>query len=331
MNQFGKTPAPGSTVVGESWEVSVEPSFPSRGEETGGTLAQQVLRDPEAWIGPRAAERFQLPHLLTKLLDAEENLSVQVHPRIYTDLDSNEGGKFESWIILDHEPGAGIYLGFTHGTTAADIIREIQSGGNVANLMNFVPVSVGDVFHIEPGTPHAVGRGVTLFEPQSVRPAARSITYRCWDWNRLYDENGVEAADGTSRQIHLREFIEVTDWHRVTSKSFVRTCTETPKRYESGGLSFESISQAHWYTVDRISGTGTVNRMTEDHFVGITCLSGTVEIITDDTCLTLTRGRSAAIPAAIRHFELSVQDGELFAIWDTPEKGRSYPSRIGGA
>ena len=103
--------------VGESWEVSVEPSFPSRLSGSNRLLSEVISDDPEAWLGEVVCRRFggQTP-LLVKLLDAQDNLSVQVHPEHGDpELGPGESGKPEGWVVLDAEPGAGLYLGFKPG------------------------------------------------------------------------------------------------------------------------------------------------------------------------------------------------------------------------
>src|SRR5262245_61367779 len=110
-------------IVGESWEVSVEPSFPSRFADSSETLAERIAADPMSWLGRDVAARYggQTP-LLVKLLDAADHLSLQVHP---TDGDpalaAGESGKPEAWVVLDVDPGCGLYLGFREGVERRDV------------------------------------------------------------------------------------------------------------------------------------------------------------------------------------------------------------------
>jgi mannose-6-phosphate isomerase len=314
---YGKSPASDSAVVGESWEVSVASAFPSLIRDTQVTLRETVEADPEGWLGKQAAQHASRPHLLTKLLDSSQALSVQVHPPLYPRSGKGGGGKFETWIILAREDGAGIYLGFKPGVTAKDILGLIREEGNVAETLNFIEVEPGDVFHVRPGTPHAIGAGVTLFEPQAIHPDSSGITYRCWDWNRRFDEHGVESPDGEPREIHLNKFIEVTDWHRVTSKSLVHTCREQPNRSVIGDVTIENVSGSPWYEIDRVRGGGRVRKFTDDRFVAVTCLSGEVTVSTEDGSVKLSGGNSAVIPAAAEHYELVLEDADLFVVKDT--------------
>ena len=175
--------APGG-LVGEAWELSVEPDFPSRIAE--GPSLDDVLRDDPALLGAEGASGSTA--LLVKLVDAADDLSVQIHPRSDDPrLAANESGKPEAWYIIDTEPGAGLYLGFRDGVSRRDVETAIDERGDVETLMSFVPVSPGDLFLIEPGTPHAIGKGVLLLEPQRVAPGQCTGTAgglrRCHRWH----------------------------------------------------------------------------------------------------------------------------------------------------
>jgi mannose-6-phosphate isomerase len=122
--------------VGEAWEVSVEPSFPSRVLGSDDTLAARIAQEPGAWLGSPEARLG----LLVKLLDADEPLSLQVHPAIGDPaLLADESGKPEGWIILEATPGAGLYLGFTEGTSRAQVAECLEEGGGSVGADEFCP------------------------------------------------------------------------------------------------------------------------------------------------------------------------------------------------
>ena len=152
--------------IGEAWEFSCDPSFPSKLKDYPVTLSELFLaRAPEIFGPANSDKRCEL---LVKLINASDPLSVQVHPRDDDpDLKSNECGKPESWYVLDAEPGAGIYLGFSR-KMSRDELRQGLLSGNSRELLQFVAVKPGDYFEIEPGVAHCVGPGVTLLEPQRV-------------------------------------------------------------------------------------------------------------------------------------------------------------------
>jgi mannose-6-phosphate isomerase len=200
-------------TVGESWEISAHPSFPSYfdlDERRRVSLPTLVSLFPEEILGERLPEgclaRFPL---LIKIIDAEQNLSVQVHPPDdYGGLPPHETGKTEAWHILAAEPGAGIYLELREGVTKARLRRAVSQGEEVNRLLHFVPARAGDTFLIPPGTVHAIGKGITLLEVQQSSEA----TYRLWDWNRRYDEHGRPSKRGKPRTLHIEDALAVTRW-----------------------------------------------------------------------------------------------------------------------
>ena len=304
--------------VGESWEVSVEPSFPSRLQRGGGEvpLSDVIARDPVAWLGRTLAERHGQTTLLIKLLDAGDDLSLQVHPA-WDDpaLADGESGKCESWVILDAQPGCGIYLGFRDGVGRDDVRACIEEHGPLDDLMNFVTVRRGDVFSIRDGTPHAVGRGVTLFEPQAVLPGRRGVTYRYWDWNRRYDERGNPDPAGHMRELHLRRSLEATRWDAPRGAAFVDWCREPGSvLHDDGALRIEHVLRCPWYEVTRVTGTGRWTLPTDDRMVAVTCVEGEADARTGLGDISLAIGTSGVIPAAARDVELTLRAADLFVV-----------------
>lgn len=306
-------PAGALPIVGESWEVSVEPAFPSR-LATGDALLHDVIAAaPLAWLGKREAERYrdQTP-LLVKLLDAAENLSVQVHP---TDddplLGDDESGKPEGWYVLDAEPGAGLYLGFRDGVAATDVAECLRTEGAFDTLMNFVPVHAGDAFVIEPGIVHAIGAGVTLVEPQLVIPGRHGLTYRFWDWNRRYDEHGQPSPAGRPRALHAERAIEVTRWDASRGMSAVAATQARPRVLAEGAASRTLILDWHHFALERWSGTGTLQIPALGTMLAAVCVRGSAELRTDLGTLTARCGQSAVIPACTGAIEVDCRDAEL--------------------
>lgn len=291
-------------VVGEAWELSVEPDFPSMLEE--GEKLDDVLRsDPAALLGIEAA--LGSTALLIKLLDARDDLSLQIHPED-TDpaLEEGQSGKPEAWYIIDAEAGAGLYLGFRNGVTRADVERAIAAEDDVSRLLYFVPVARGDTFVIMPGTAHAVGRGVTLLEPQRVSPGARGITYRYWDWNRRYDERGRSSPDGTPRALHLERALAVTDWtgpredallaairHRAGHARIDATASIEPLVSKGGPL------KSSVFDIRRSCGSGRIELPAAPSLRGLTVLHGSVRIELETDEIEVPCGQTAALPACL--------------------------------
>ena len=204
--------------IGESWELSFDPSMPSTIEDI-----ERSLYD----LGPFLKKELSLKEnqnfdLLVKLLCTSENLSLQIHPKYKCkSLRSNESGKHESWLILEAEENSGIYLGLKDHVTLSKLKEGIERKENIAKLLNFIPVTPGDYFEIPPGTVHAIGQGITLLEPQRVLYGTRGITLRLWDWNRKYDKKGRTSDSGSERPLHIKECLDqISTENQQTKQSF---------------------------------------------------------------------------------------------------------------
>ncbi len=284
-------------AVGEAWELSVEPDFPSRLE--AGPSLDEVLREEPSLLGDEA--KLGSTALLVKLVDAADDLSVQIHPDDADPaLEDDESGKPEAWYIVDAEPGAGLYLGFREGVSREDVEEAIDGEGRVDALMCFVPVERGDVFAIDPGTPHAVGRGVLLLEPQRVAPGKRGITYRYWDWNRRYDADGRRDPNGKPRALHRERALDVTRWKGPREAALLDEI-----RFRSGPVDTASAARVETlagpdgplrtdvFAAWRLSGSGEVELPPRRSLGSLTVLEGRVTL--EGTAIE--RGRTAALPA----------------------------------
>ncbi|MFC1677390.1 type I phosphomannose isomerase catalytic subunit [Planctomycetota bacterium] len=194
---FGKNLPPGQKI-GESWELVDLPndkSIIANGELTGKTLNQAIKQYPKEITGD---ENFSLPFpLLIKLLDAQDVLSVQVHPDIQTCQRMGKGEpKTECWYIISAEPGAAIYKGLKTGVTKEQFADAIKTG-NVDELVEKIQVQQGQCHFLPAGTIHAIGAGLLIAEIQM----ASDTTYRVFDFNRV-DNNG------NPRQLHIQEAME---------------------------------------------------------------------------------------------------------------------------
>ena len=194
---FGKN-LPAGGKIGESWEIADLPEGKStiaNGPLAGQTLADALRRFPREIAG---AEAFAGPFpLLIKFLDAQDVLSVQVHPDAETCRRMGRGEpKTECWYIIDAEPGAVIYKGLKQGVTKERFARAVADG-TTAGLLEKVPAQVGQCHFLPAGTAHAIGAGLLIAEIQT----PSDTTYRVFDWNRLDDA-------GRARQLHVDEALE---------------------------------------------------------------------------------------------------------------------------
>lgn len=280
---------PPEGALGESWEVSFEPSFPST---VNGTPLEKVVREnPKAWLGEECVTGTETgAHLLVKLIDTQEPLSVQIHPSNNDpNLKIHESGKPEAWLILDHEPGAGIYMGFKEHVTRFHIEEALEEKKDFSTLLHFVPVKVGDFFLIEAGIPHAIGKGITLLEPQKVVPAKVGVTYRYWDWNRLYH--------GQSRELHVTQATLVTSFGKKIKHNHISlSVSETVCSMQLCGQDHPSCdSNDLWVRV--VQGKGKPLPMLDRPrlLVGMTCIEGEVRGIIPGK--TIYKGETVVIPA----------------------------------
>jgi len=289
-------------AIGESWELSFDPVLPSR-DRTGTPLANHIAADPRAWLGKDDATAELARSFLIKLLDAREALSVQVHPADGDpQLAAHESGKPEAWVVLDRVPGAGIWLGLADGVTREDFGRALEAAADsapgtfdpVAPLLNFVPVEIGDAFVIDAGTVHAIGPGVTLLEPQLVRPGRTGITYRFWDWGRRFDPHGRPDPAGALRPLQRARSLAVTAWDAPRGAAFVASCRRTPERLTEGAVSVARYFDFKGMRLERLRGHGPFPLPATDRFRAILVMAGELR----GEGFTQRAGETLAVPAA---------------------------------
>ncbi len=197
--EYGKQSA---SNIAESWELSFcdgSESIVASGKYCGKPISQVTTRAD--W--GKNCNNFEAFPVLVKLIDAKQNLSVQVHPSDSYALEhENQYGKTEMWHILQAEEGAKIYLGLNQTVTKQQF-QQAVADKTVCNLLNAVPVKAGETYFVESGTLHAIGAGVTLIEIQQ----NSTLTYRVYD----YDRRG---ADGKPRQLHLEKALTVANFNK---------------------------------------------------------------------------------------------------------------------
>ncbi|MBQ7770178.1 MAG: ROK family protein [Clostridia bacterium] len=180
--------------VAESWELSFHKDGPTR-LENGATLQETAA---ESDLG-KNCKGFPFFPMLAKLIDAKQDLSVQVHPSdAYALKYENSFGKTEMWYIVEAEQGAGIYLGFKRDVTQKEYEEAIKNH-TLTDLLNFFEVKAGECYFIPSGTIHAIGAGCLICEIQQ----NSNLTYRVYDYGRK-DKNGNE------RELHVEKALKVT-------------------------------------------------------------------------------------------------------------------------
>ena len=193
---------PGGSRVGESWEIVDRPEAQSvvhEGPLHGRTLHELWMEFREPVFGAGLPESARFP-LLFKLLDAQERLSVQVHPPAAVAAALGGEPKTEMWYFIDAQPDSDLYAGLKRGVTREDFVAALEEG-RVADLIHRVRVHPGDAFFLPSGRIHAIGEGNVIFEVQQ----NSDTTYRVFDWNRL-------GLDGKPRALHVEESLQSIDF-----------------------------------------------------------------------------------------------------------------------
>jgi len=242
-----------------------------------------------------------------KWLDAGDDLSLQLHPADDArGLAPDEAGKVEAWYVVAHAPGACIHLGFRPGVRERDVRLALERGEDLSQLMAQRTVEVGDLIVLEPGTPHAVGRGVALIEPQRVDPSKRALTYRYWDWNRRYDANGKPSPEGAPRQLHVEQALKHTRWDRASDAAWLARCcgrfgvpdlAAPATTTELCGPSASTSLRSNHLRIARMSGTGATSLPVWHALRAVTIVEGSAQIGEGAGAVEAPQGTTLAVPA----------------------------------
>ncbi len=263
--------------TGEALVFSALPGLNSRDPE-GRTLTDLIDRYGDALLG--TAVREPVP-LLLKLIDARQDLSVQVHPGDdYAGRVEHKLGKTEAWIILRAEPGARLVYGIRPGYSLDDLRALCQKGAAVEEALNTLPVRPGDVIYIPSGTVHAVGAGIMLYEIQQ----SSDVTYRFYDWDR-------KDKDGKGRELHLDKALDVTrlDVEARTAEAQLISAGET------GTL--ERLLDVPYFVVDAYKACMDMALMPDRRRFGILTALEDGSVRAGEETIALKAGQTALIPA----------------------------------
>lgn len=288
-----------SSKTGESWEFSCikeDISIVANGTFKGESFQTLLDRYKEKLIGRKAYKKYghTFP-LLFKFIDAAENLSLQLHPNNeLAQLRHNSFGKTEMWYIVQADTDAGLYVGFKKGTTKEDYLHHIEKG-SLQDIMNFEPVSPGDVFYIRPGLVHSIGEGVLLAEIQQ----SSDITYRLFDWNR-------KDLNGKPRELHTDLAMDAIDFE---FDEFKLTYANTPNV-------FEKLVENQYFKTRKLFLTTSleVDYTQQDSFVVWMCMSGRAEIEFSGNIYSLKMGETLMIPAALQKIRIASPSAQILEV-----------------
>lgn len=277
--------------IAESWELSCHKdgnSVVADGEFAGLTLAQYIEKEGKSVLGTNC-EKFENFPILIKLIDAKDNLSVQVHPNNeYAQRVEGEYGKTEMWYVVDCDEGSSLLYGFKHNITKEEFRERIENN-TLLEVTNSVPVKKGDVFFIEAGTLHAIGKGILIAEIQQ----NSNTTYRIYDYGRV-------GADGKPRQLHIDKAVDVTNL--CPAKPYPQS-----EPVDMGGWTKKRLAKCEYFTVDVINvDTSAALEAYKSSFVNILVLDGGCVLSSEgNDAVELKKGDSVFIPAGLGKFELT--------------------------
>ncbi|MEG1551542.1 MAG: mannose-6-phosphate isomerase, class I [Oscillospiraceae bacterium] len=277
--------------VAEAWMLSCHKDGENivvGGKYDGKTLSEVINSEEKSILG-KNAEKFDAFPILIKLIDAKDDLSVQVHPNDeYALKNEGEYGKTECWYIVDCEENAEIIYGFNEEITKDEFKQRIDDG-TFLDVVNRVKVQKGELYFIEAGTLHAIGKGILLAEIQQ----NSNTTYRVFDYNRI-------DANGNTRELHTKKAIDVTN-------CVIPEAIESAKdRMNDKDGYFETLlAQCDLFTVYSLNIYKKCNKMVGDKsFVSILVLNGEGTIFCGCDKMLVKKGDSVFISADSGEFEI---------------------------
>lgn len=266
----------------EAWVLSCHKDGENtvKGGRFDGKRLSEVLTDE--MLGENG-KKFDFFPILIKLIDAKNNLSLQVHPdNDYALKNEHEFGKTECWYILDCEEDAELIYGFKEDISSEEFRQSIEDD-TVLDKVNHVKVKKGDFFFIESGTLHAIGKGILLAEIQQ----NSNTTYRVYDYNRL-------SADGKPRPLHIDKAVDVTVCKKPTRSALPEGETEKNSDFEKTLLTNNELFKVTRFKTEK----GTKLFADDKSFVSLLVLDGKGEINNKNETLNVKKGDSVFIPAS---------------------------------
>lgn len=297
--------------IGESWELTdhgADTSVCLTGKYRGKTLHELFTAHRDALCGnaidPASPDVFPL---MLKLIDPEQELSVQVHPddAYAGQQKAGELGKTEAWYVLEAKPGSKLYRGLKPGVTKESFAASLRDG-TVAELLNAFDVKEGDVVNIPAGTIHALGGGVRIAEIQQ----NSDTTYRVFDWNRV-------GLDGKPRDLHIDHAMAVSDF----SADGETICT--PRSMPTGPYILERFVDSPKFRFERLSGcTGQPFHLSTggERFHILTVANGTCTVSTEEGSVERGAWDSCLIPAAAGSYTVHPSKDAKVLIFYIPDR-----------
>ncbi len=279
-----------SAKAGESWEISGVKDYisvVSNGFLKGNNLQELIEIYMGDLVGEMIFERFgtEFP-LLIKFIDANDKLSIQVHPDDnLAEKRHGSFGKTEMWYILKAEKNAEITVGFNRKISREEYLKNLENK-LLENILNIEQVIDGDVFFLPAGRIHAIGSGILLAEIQQTS----DITYRIYDYDRPDDT-------GKLRELHTQEAIDAIDFNFYNSYKI---------SYPTKMNDFATLAECNYFTTNlcQINKPIEMDYFRLDSFVILICTDGGFDLKYQDGHINVMKGETVLIPALIKNLEL---------------------------
>ena len=290
---------PSCEPVGESWEVSAVPGKESvvlNGDLAGKNLRELCQQYGADLLGGAVQKKFgnEFP-MLIKFIDAESDLSIQVHPDDSVAMERHGSmGKTEMWYVVDAKPGTYLYAGFSKSITSEEYRHRVEDG-TICEVLAKHPIRMGDAFFIPAGRVHAICGGALIAEVQQ----SSDITYRIYDYGRL-------GLDGKPRQLHIEEAKEAIDYKLDAEyRSAYQPCLNQEVQLASC-----PYFTTHLLEIDK---PYQKNWSDSDGFLIVICLSGKAILKTDGS-IQLSQGETALVPASAEWIEFIPEGSAKFLL-----------------
>jgi len=290
-------PLPPGVLIGESWEISDRPgdvSVIANGTLAGKDLGWLMENHSADLLGEARPQGGRFP-LLIKILDAQDKLSLQVHPPPAKAAELGGEPKTEMWYVAEAAPGAELYVGLKRGVTRAEFEQRIKAG-TVAECFHRLSVRPGDAMFLPSGRVHALGAGLVIFEIQQ----NSDTTYRVFDWNRL-------GLDGKPRELHVPQSLASIDFNDSEPSLLPQVFVQ------QGAQKGRPLVRDPLFTADaHQAGAGVNVPLRPGKMQIIALLAGRVQIDDGTETLALAAGQFCLVPASLAQVTLRVETPATF-------------------
>lgn len=280
---------------GETWEISgvkSDVSVVANGSLEGESLADLLVKYKDELVGKKIYERFgnEFP-LLVKFIDANEDLSIQVHPDDKLAKERhNSFGKTEMWYVIEADPGSTLIAGFNKELTQDEYLEKFNSG-HLTDVLNKEDVKAGDVFFLPAGRVHTIGKGLLIAEIQQTS----DITYRIYDFDRVDDK-------GNKRELHVEQALAAIDYKHYP---------EYKTKYTSEKDKTVHLVSCPYFTTNVLDFDKSTEKDYSglDSFVIHVCLEGAYELKYNGESYAVKMGECLLLPNTVDKVELSTDKG----------------------